>query len=238
MQRALLIELAAVGVVMLCCFVDPPLTSSVEGPVTFVDSVEIEVAGKPIDYLDQPVVPPDGVPIRVEYLDHLWGRVVLSVTVAPSTPGSTTYTTRAGQRFHQWLWLSFLALTGLVAGLVAALLAAVRVFALGREQGAPTGGLTGALAPFSLLGGVPLLAFTFSLPGSNLVIAATAVIWVLAAAGALFTGALPRLPGEVHVAVGRLGLTFVAFTSALWILGWIAVFLWIMYQFGNMKITF
>ncbi|HXN92061.1 MAG TPA: hypothetical protein VN906_11320 [Candidatus Sulfotelmatobacter sp.] len=235
MQTAFLIELGAVVLVMICCFVDPPLTSSVEGPVTYLNSAEIEVAGKSIEYLDQPVDPPDGVQVRVEYLDHLSERVVLSVTVAPGTPGSTTYMTHAGQRFHQWLWLSYLALIGLVAGLGVALVSAVRLYGMARQQGAPTDGLTAALAPFTMLGGVPLLANNFGLPGSQLVILACLAVWVLAAVGALFTRALPLRPGEVHVAVGRRGLVLVALISAIWILGWIGDFGWRLYQFETSK---
>jgi hypothetical protein len=233
MKTAFRIEVVAVLVVVLCCFADPPFVSSVEGRVTFEDAADIYVNGIDILYLDQPIVPETGSMVLVEYQDQVRDQVVMSVTVDPGQAMATRYLTGAGRRFQQWLWLSYLALFGVVAGLIVALGAAVRLYKLGQLEGAPVGALSGGIAPFSLFAAPALVANVGSLQASSLVMWATFVLWPIAVVGTLVARAESRGRHEVDLAVARQGRTLAWIAGAGGILGWVGYLVWFLIQFGN-----
>jgi hypothetical protein len=232
MKTAFRTELVAVLVVNLCCFVDPPFMSSVEGQVTFEDAADIYIGGIDILYLDQPVLLDTGATVLIEYQDRVTGQVVLSVKIDPGKATATTYLTDAGRRFQEWLWLSYLALFGVVAGLSVALGAAARLYTLARLEGAPLGGLSASMAPFSLLASAALAANVGSVPASSPVMWATFVIWPIAAVGTLVARAVGRGSHEGELAVARQGRTLAWIAGTGGLLGWFGYSLWFLSQFG------
>jgi hypothetical protein len=236
-ETAFRVELIALLLVTVCCFADPPFTSSVEGPVTFEDAADIYIGGTDIFYLDQPVLPDIGATTLVAYQDRVSGQTVMWVTVDPGAPTAVTYFTDAGRRYQQWLWLSYLALFGVLAGLVVAVSAAVRLYVLGRAESAPLRGLSAGIAPFTLLVVPALAANVGSLPASSAVMWVTFAIWPVAAVGTLFASAVGRLDREVELAVARHARTLVWIVGGAGILGWAAYIVWFVIQFATTPVN-
>ncbi len=225
------IELAATVVVLLSCSAPPLFTSSYEGQVTFSDVV-IYVDERPFYLADAQVLPAVGQRVLVVYQDSTWDPVVLSVTVDPGTPGSATYTSEAGRFYERLLWLSWLAVFGLVVGLVVALIAAARLVVLSRRSGSPAFGVCAAIAPFTLLGGVALVGVNLQPTANPYVLLATFVIWLVAAVGTLVANGVGRGRDEAKLAVARIGQALALGASALWVVGWIGFLTWMMTHFG------
>jgi hypothetical protein len=225
------IELAAAVVVVLSCSTPPAYTSSYEGQVTFSDVV-MYVDEQPFYLADAQVLPTVGQRVLVVYQDSTWDRIVLSVTVDPDTPGSVIYTTEAGRFYEQWLWLSRLAVCGLVVGLVVGLIAAVQLVMLSRRAGSPAYGVCAAIAPLTPLGGVALVGVNLQPTANPYVLLASLVIWLVATVGTLVAGGVGRRRDEAKLAVAKIGQALALGASALWVVGWIGFLSWIVTHFG------
>jgi hypothetical protein len=232
-QTAFQVELVAVLGVTVFSLVPPPFTSSVEGPVTFEDGIEIDVGGRSIDYLDQPVLPDIGATVLVTYQDRVPGQTVVSVTVGPGSSAAVTYLTDAGRGYERWLWLSRVAALAVGAGLIVALGAAARLFTLGRLEGTPARGLSAGIAPFTLLGAAALPAVVVSIPSSSLAMWVTFAAWPIAAIGALVARGVGRLHHEPEVETSRQARNLVLIAGAAGIVAWAAYILFRLYEFAT-----
>src|SRR4029077_3489247 len=195
--------------------VPPPFTSSYEGQVTFSDVI-MYVDERPFYLADAQILPIVGQRVLVVYQDSTWDRIVLSVTVDPGTPRSASYSTGAGRSYERWLWLSWLAVVGLIVGLVVALIAAARLVVIGRRAGSPAFGVCAAIAPLTMLGAVALVGVNLQPNANPHVLLATFLIWLVAAAGTFVAGGVGRRRDEPKLAVARIGLALALSASALW----------------------
>lgn len=236
LKWAMAIELTGLAVVIGCSLLNPPFASTVTGSVTSVQwgasgqlcscdyLIEVEGQDFPFRGPTRPAGPGPygGETVEVAYLDTTTGWDVLSITSGPETAGSVTYVTPDGDMFAAARLTTYAGFAGLIAGLVLTVLGMTFFIRWGRGRGAPLGATSGALAPISLVGGVPvvLLFSSVSAPISTLVLASP--VWLVSAVAALIFGIASLRRHETPASLAKYALAVTGVVSGVLIIWWIA----------------
>jgi hypothetical protein len=203
-KKAVVIQLSGVGIGLVCSLVNLPFASTVSGTTGEVQWVRttgegcacqyVEVANR-FFYFSGPTSPAGPGPssgdmAEVTYLNVSSGpgTDLLSITVSPGAPGSVTYTTPDGDSFQKNQPLHYMGLTGLIVGIVGLVIGSVLVFSAVDRVGSRTTALGIAVAPLTVLGLSPLLAYSADLPTMAVTGQVLTVVWLLSATLAITCG--------------------------------------------------
>jgi len=227
LSAAAVLGLVGLAVLSVCLFMEPPFTTTVNGPVMdfgqACDTCDYFLAvGQEGAYTSfsliapiKPDVPPlsEGQSVRVTYQDLYRGQVVLTVTTAPGTSSSVTYTTLAYDRYQKNLALSRLAMVGILLGGIATAFGVAWFAVAARRQGFARGATSAALAPLTLLGGL-----SFVEVGLTAYVPAVILIWLIAAIAATVLGRSSLKLKESPRGYATFGITTSATVSAVWVI--------------------
>jgi hypothetical protein len=227
LSAAAVLGLLGLAILSISLFVEPPFTSTVNGPVLdFVHacdtcdySLDVGQEGAYTSFMLIAPIKPDvpqllvGQSVGVTYQDLYRGQVVLSVTTAPGTSSSVTYTTLDYDRYQKNFALAWLAMAGILLGGIATAIGVAWFAVAARRRGFARGATSAALAPLTLLGGLAFVEV-----GLTAYVPAVILIWLIAAIAATVLGRSSFSLKESPRGYATFGITTSVTVSAVWVI--------------------